>query len=139
MSAGKLDVLLVEDNPDHAELIMKELEKSAGLINKIHLVKDGNEALDYLFGEGICRRQGSRKPPDLILLDLKLPKIDGLAVLKRIRDSREFDLIPVIVLTTSSYEEDIIKSYENGINMYIIKPVSHEKFINVLSACFSRA
>ena len=131
MGVKLIDVLLVEDNPDHAELIIKEIDNKAGIFNKIHLVRDGQEALDYLLRKGDYCDPLNSPVPGLILLDLKLPKIDGVEVLQTIRSHERLQNVPVIVLTTSSHEEDIIKSYESGTNYYITKPVKYENLLKI--------
>ncbi len=134
MGLHAIDILLVEDNPDHVELITKEIKGRGGVIGEIRVVKDGQEALDYLFRQNKFSSPESSPRPGLILLDLKLPKIDGLDVLKRIRESTDLDGIPVVVLTTSAHESDIIKSYKNGTNLYITKPVRYETFIDAVGS-----
>lgn len=132
MEKKEIDILLVEDNPDHAELIIRELKSKNGLANSIHHVKDGAEALDYLFHKGNYSNPATAPKPGLILLDLKLPKIDGLEVLKTIKNDPDLKIIPVVMLTTSLQDEDIAQSYSNGINSYINKPVRFEDFIKVI-------
>ncbi len=124
-------ILLIEDNQDDEILTMRALEKK-NIVNKIDIVRDGKEALDFLFCNGPFKNRDPDKKPALILLDLKLPKIDGLEVLKRLRAHKETKLIPVVVLTSSKEEQDIIKSYENGANSYIRKPVEFVKFIDAV-------
>ena len=114
-------ILLVEDNPDDEELVLRSLRK-ANIANDVHVARDGPEALDYLFGSGTVQL------PAVVLLDLKLPKIGGLEVLKRIRDRPECRFLPVVILTSSSEEEDMVKSYENGANSYVRKPVDFTEF-----------
>lgn len=137
MDGQGIDVLIVEDNPDHAELTIKELTGRAGIIRDLRLVKDGEEALEYLFRQGGYADPASSPRPGLILLDLKLPKIDGLDVLKKIRMTEEFDDIPVIVLTTSAHESDIIRSFKSGTNLFITKPVKIDNFISALENLIS--
>jgi DNA-binding response OmpR family regulator len=117
-------ILLVEDNPDHELLTIRALKKN-NIANNVKTARDGQEALDFLLPpEG-----GPRVLPHVVLLDLKLPKIDGLEVLKRLRADKRTKLLPVVVLTSSDEEEDMIKSYEFGANSYIRKPVDFTKFI----------
>ena len=116
-----VEILLVEDNPDDVELALAALSEHH-LGNHIHVARDGAEALGFLFGSG-------RPPaPRLILLDLKLPKVDGLEVLQRIKSEPQTRHIPVVVLTTSREERDVVQSYQLGVNSYIVKPVDFEQF-----------
>lgn len=124
MYARPIDILLVEDDPDHAELTIMALQDNQ-VINKIHWVKDGEEALDFLYHRG---KYQEVKHPGLIILDLKLPKVDGLEVLHQIKSDASLKLIPVIILTTSSRDEDIAKAYQDGVNSYITKPVDFKEF-----------
>lgn len=122
-----VEILLVEDNPRDLELTLHSL-KLANLANYIHIARDGAEALDFIF----CRSQhGNRRiedPPKLILLDLKLPKIDGLEVLRQVRSDPRTKTIPVAVLTSSKEQKDIVESYHLGVNSYIVKPVDFASF-----------
>lgn len=120
-------ILLVEDNPDDEILTIRAL-KQGNLVNKIVVVRDGVEALDFLFGTGAHEGRDTRVMPQLILLDLKLPKIDGLEVLKRVRADPRTKLLPVVVLTSSKEDQDLIKSYSLGANSYIRKPVDFKQF-----------
>lgn len=120
----KMTILLVEDNPDDEELTRLAFEASR-LLNEVAVARDGQEALDYLFDTG-------RDLPNLVLLDLKLPKVDGLEVLKRIRESPRTKLLPVVMLTTSKEESDLINSYNLGCNSYIRKPVVFTEFIEAV-------
>jgi two-component system response regulator len=120
-------ILLVEDNPDDEALTLRALEKN-NIMNKVVVAHDGVEALDYLFGEGSYAGRDSGVMPEVILLDLKLPKIDGLEVLRRIRADRRTKLLPVVILTSSKEERDMIEGYSRGANSYIRKPVDFVQF-----------
>jgi len=124
-------ILLVEDNPDDIELTLRAFKKNR-IINCLHVVTDGAEALEYLFGTGKYAGRDTSHQPTVILLDLKLPKVDGLEVLKAIRADERTKLLPVVVLTSSKEEMDIMNVYQNGANSYIRKPVEFEKFIEAV-------
>ena len=124
-------ILLVEDDPDDVKLTLKALEKSR-VANTVEVVWDGVEALDYLFGTGKFAGRDRSVMPQLILLDLKMPKIDGLEVLRRIRSDEGTKLLPVVILTTSSEERDRIDSYKLGANSYIRKPVDFHQFADAV-------
>lgn len=123
-------ILLVEDNPKDLELALLALAKS-NLANDVITVRDGKEALDYLFRQGdyADRPQGN---PAVVLLDLKLPKIDGIQVLERLKAEPSLQRVPVVMLTTSREEKDLIKSYQLGVNAYVVKPVSFKEFIEAI-------
>jgi two-component system response regulator len=121
-------ILVVEDNPDDEALMLRALKKN-GIANEIVVARDGVEALDYLFGEGQYSGRDGKNVPELILLDLKLPKIDGLDVLKRLREDDRTKYVPVVVLTTSSEQRDIVESYDLGANSYVTKPVDFREFM----------
>ncbi len=125
----KKTILLVEDNPDDEELTLMAFEQSK-IVNKVVVVRDGAEALDYLFGTGRHINRDLSNMPAVVLLDLKLPKIDGLEVLRRLRADQRTIFIPVVVLTTSNEEQDLINSYKLGCNSYVRKPVDFTEFIN---------
>jgi len=133
MQKNGINILLVEDNSDHAELIIHELKNDGGLINNIHLARDGQEALDFLFRRGKYKDPRSAPRPGLVLLDLKLPKVDGIEVLQRVKSDPLLKMIPVVVLTTSSRDEDIAGSYMSGGNSFLTKPVRFEDFMKVVS------
>ncbi len=124
-------ILLIEDSTDDEALTLRALKKN-NILNEVIVVRDGVEALDYLFGTGQYDGRDTSKQPELILLDLKLPKIDGLEVLKRLRADERTALQPVVVLTTSSEEQDMLSSYELGANSYIRKPVDFKQFIEAV-------
>jgi len=120
-------ILLVEDNPDDEALTLRAL-KNNSILNEVIVVRDGAEALDFLFGEGKYSARDTSLLPELILLDLNLPKINGLEVLERIRSDERTKIQPVVILTTSTEERDRIESYKLGANSYIRKPVNFEQF-----------
>ncbi len=120
-------ILLVEDNPDDVELTLRAF-KGKNIANEVVVARDGAEALDYLFGTGVYEDRDITKKPTIVLLDLKMPKVDGLEVLRRIRADERTKLIPVIILTSSKEEQDLIKSYSLGANSYVRKPVDFTQF-----------
>jgi two-component system, response regulator len=124
-------ILLVEDNPDDEALARRALEKNR-IVNELIVVRDGAEALDFLFAEGQYAERDAQNRPELILLDLKLPKIDGHEVLRRIRNDERTKLIPVVILTTSDEERDRIQSYTNHANSFVRKPVDFAEFIEAI-------
>ena len=119
-------ILLVEDNPDD-ELLTRRALKNANVTNEIVVARDGAEALDYIFGTGACAERGPLRPA-VVLLDIKLPKVNGLEVLERIRSNERTRLLPVVMLTSSNEERDVIRSYELGVNSYVRKPVEFGAF-----------
>lgn len=127
-----LTILLVEDNHDHAELVRRSLAKHK-IANKVYHVVDGQAALNYMFREGAYTDPQTSPLPDLILLDLRLPKVDGLDVLKRIKDMPERRRIPVVIMTTSDAEMDIAVAYERHANSYVVKPLGFEAFQKMMS------
>jgi CheY-like chemotaxis protein len=123
-------ILMVEDDPKDVELTLSALEEY-NLVNEVVLARDGQEALDYLY----CRGQFSARlhdNPAVILLDLKLPKVDGLEVLNRIKSDERLKMIPVVVLTSSREERDMMRSYQLGVNAYVVKPVDFHEFVNAV-------
>jgi two-component system, response regulator len=129
--AGRHTVLLVEDNPDDELLTLRAFRKSK-LANQVHIARDGVEALDYLLGRSEDGDRWKHPLPHLVLLDLKLPKVDGLEVLKRLRGEARTRVLPVVVLTSSDEERDLVESYMLGANSYIRKPVAFEEFTRVI-------
>ena len=121
-----IEILLIEDNPDDAGLTIRALKKHNLANNLLHL-QDGEEALNYLFSERL------NAIPKVILLDLKMPKVDGIEVLRRLKADERKKIIPVVVLTSSKEERDIVESYKLGVNAYIVKPVDFEKFVKAIS------
>ena len=122
-----VEILLVEDNPRDLELTLHSLEK-ANLANHIQIARDGAEALEFIFAEGVHAGRRIEDTPKMILLDLKLPKVDGLEVLQRLKSDTRTRAIPVVVLTSSREQRDVVESYHLGVNSYIVKPVDFEGF-----------
>ncbi len=130
--SAAVDVLLVEDNPQDAELTVRALRKQH-LANHIYTVEDGVEALDFLFCRGKYRHRNMDNPPRVLFLDLKLPKIDGLEVLKAVKQDERTRHIPVVVVTSSREDPDVKAAYELGVNSYVVKPVSFKGFAEAMS------
>lgn len=126
-----VEILLVEDNPNDAELTLRALKKNH-LANEIHWVTDGAEALDYLYAKGQYADRNINEMPKLVILDLKLPKVDGLEVLRIIKSDASLRKLPVVVLTSSKEESDVVTSYHYGANSFIVKPVDFSKFIEAV-------
>lgn len=126
--AKSATILLIEDNPDDEALTVRALKKN-NIANEIVIARDGQEALDYLFGAGAFAGRDTTQLPQVALLDLKLPKIDGLEVLKQIRSNPQTQRLPVVVLTSSNEERDIVTSYALGANSYVRKPVDFAQFL----------
>ena len=124
-------ILLVEDNPDDVALTERALKK-ARIANKLVIARDGPEALDFLFGTGAHAGRDTSITPEVILLDLKLPKLDGLEVLRRLRADQRTKLLPVVILTSSKEDRDLTRSYELGANSYIRKPVDFKQFVKAV-------
>jgi two-component system response regulator len=132
MSNEKVEVLLVEDNPHDAEMTIRALKK-ANLANKLIHVKDGAEALDFIFARGPFADREIENKPKVILLDIKMPKVDGIEVLRQIKSNDVTKAIPVVIMTSSKEEQDIITSYNLGVNSYVVKPVDFEGFAKAVS------
>jgi len=126
---NQVEVLLVEDNDDEAELATRELKRH-NLANDLLRVNDGEEALEFIFGTGRYEGRDINIPPKVILLDLKMPKVSGIEVLEKVRKDQRTRKIPVVVLTSSNEEKDIVDAYELGVNSYIVKPIDFQKFSN---------
>ncbi len=131
MQQANGDILLVEDNDEDAEVTIRTLKKSS-VANEVFWVKDGAEALDFIYARGSYQGRDPRHLPQVVLLDLRLPKLDGLEVLKQLRADPVHRLLPVVVLTSSTQDEDIVRSYELGVNSYVSKPVQFEEFSKVV-------
>lgn len=127
----EVEILLVEDNPNDVELTLRVLQQH-NLANHIEVVRDGAEALDFIFCTGAYAQRSIENSPKVILLDLKLPKVDGLEVLRRIKTDPRTQMISVVVLTSSREERDLVESYQQGVNSYIVKPVDFEQFTEVV-------
>jgi CheY-like chemotaxis protein len=125
-----VEILLVEDNPNDVELTLHAFERHK-LANAIQVARDGQEALDYLSG---IDGNGGNQRPKVVLLDLKLPKVDGLEVLREIRASEQLRTLPVVMLTSSREERDIVESYDLGVNSYLVKPIDFDKFVETVQA-----
>ena len=132
MEISELEILLVEDNPNDAELTIRAFKKS-NFLNRIIHVKDGVEALEYLFHEGQYKDRENKNNPAVILLDLKMPRVNGIEVLRKIKSEHATKSIPVVVLTSSNEDPDVATCYELGVNSYIVKPVGFDKFVNAVS------
>ena len=128
---AEIDILLVEDNPSDAELAVRELRRHK-FANRIHVIADGAEALDFIFCRGEYKNRSFSHPPKLILLDMKLPKVNGLEILKAAKEDRRTRATPVVIMTSSSEQRDLIDSYQLGVNAFIQKPVDFDEFRKVL-------
>jgi two-component system response regulator len=126
-----MEIMVVEDNPQDLELTLRALSK-ANVSNQIQVARDGAEALDYLFCSGTYASRRIEDTPKVVLLDLKLPKIDGLEVLKKLKGDERTKSIPVVVLTSSKEQKDVVESYRLGVNSYIVKPVGFEGFASAV-------
>jgi CheY-like chemotaxis protein len=132
MTHDSIEILLVEDSPDDLEMALRALRK-AHLANHIHVARDGAEALDFIFGTGPHLGRKVENGPKVILLDLKLPKIDGIEVLRRVKGDPRTRMIPVVVLTSSKEQPDVVECYNLGVNSYIVKPVNFESFAGAVA------
>lgn len=132
MNYNDVEILLVEDNPADAELTLDALKESK-VANKIHHVEDGQQALDFIFAKGKYLNRSINSKPKLILLDLKLPKVSGLEVLRIIKKDKQMKTIPVVILTSSKEEKDLIEGYQLGVNSYVTKPVNFDEFTKAVA------
>jgi len=132
MNDNKVEILLVEDNPHDAELTIRALKK-ANLANQLTHLHDGAEALDFLFARGMYADRNIGNRPKVILLDIKMPKVDGIEVLRQLKLNEATRTIPVVIMTSSKEEQDIITSYDLGVNSYVVKPVDFEGFAKAVS------
>ena len=126
-----MEILLIEDNPEDVEITLRAFQKYH-VSNKVHVVRDGEEGLDCLFGTGRYAESQTPVKPRLILLDLKLPKVDGLELLQRCKSDPRTKTIPVVILTSSREEQDLVKSYNLGVNSYVVKPVDFPQFTDAV-------
>lgn len=131
MNSDELDILLVEDNQDDIDLALHALRREK-LANRIFVARDGEEALDFLFCRGTFASRSFDHPPKLVLLDLKLPKVDGMEVLKQLKNDPRTKTIPIVIMTSSREERDLVNTYNLGANSYIQKPVDFEQFRNTV-------
>jgi CheY-like chemotaxis protein len=127
MTRNEIEILLVEDSPADVELTLHALRQN-NLVNRIHVARDGEEALDFLFCRGPYEGRSFESPPKVVLLDLKLPKVDGLEVLRQVKTDPRTKAIPVVILTASREEKDLVNGYKLGVNAYIQKPVDFDQF-----------
>ena len=132
MNGDEIEIVIVEDNPNDAELIMRVLRKH-GMADKCILLKDGVEALDLLFAQGAYAGRPARRAPKVVLLDLKLPEVDGIEVLRRLESDERTRKIPVVALTSSTEQRDLMAAYELGVNSYVTKPIKFDEFAKVVA------
>lgn len=130
--APPVEILLVEDNPRDAEMTLRSLQRSH-VANRVHWVKDGAEALDYMFREGAYARRADEGSLRLVLLDIKMPKVDGIEVLRRLKGDERTRATPVVMMTSSNEERDVVESYALGANSYIVKPVQIDAFLRIVA------
>jgi two-component system, response regulator len=128
----QVEILLVEDNAADAEMTLRALRRN-NLANKVHWVKDGEQALDFIFRKGAYASRDAAIMPKLVMLDIKMPKVDGIEVLRRIKADESTRTIPVVVMTSSNEERDVFETYRLGVNSYIVKPVQFESFLETVA------
>ncbi len=129
---NQVEILLAEDNPRDAEMTLRAL-RGINLGNKVHWVKDGEEALEFLLCKGAYQGREARQMPKLVLLDMKMPKVDGIEVLRQVKSDEFLQVIPVVVMTSSNEERDVVESYKLGVNSYIVKPVQFAAFVETVA------
>jgi two-component system response regulator len=127
-----VEILLVEDNPADAEMTLRALRRN-NLANKVHWVKDGEQALDFMFRTGTYAERDPVSVPKLVMLDIKMPKVDGIEVLRRLKANENTRTVPVVVMTSSNEERDVVESYRLGVNSYIVKPVQFDSFLETVA------
>ena len=127
-----VEILLAEDNPADAEMTLRALRRN-NLANKVHWVKDGEQALDFMFRTGTYSGRDPASTPKLVMLDIKMPKVDGIEVLRRLKANDETRPVPVVVMTSSNEERDVVESYRLGVNSYIVKPVQFDSFLETVA------
>jgi two-component system response regulator len=132
MNDSKVEILLVEDNPHDAEMTIRALKK-VNLANRLIHLKDGAEALDFIFSRGAFAGRNTEEKPKVILLDIKMPKVDGIEVLRQIKADPHTKTIPVVIMTSSKEEQDVLTSYNLGVNSYVVKPVDFDGFAKAVS------
>ena len=130
--SSAVEILLVEDSPADAEMTLRAL-RGHQLANRVHWVKDGEEALDYMFRTGVYTGRGQEGAPKLVMLDIKMPKVDGIEVLRRLKADAATRSVPVVIMTSSNEESDVLETYQLGVNSYIVKPVEFETFMETVA------
>ena len=131
-AAQEVEILLVEDNPNDAELCLRAFKKN-NLTNRLHWVKDGAEALDFIFAQNAYAHRNVRNGPKVMFLDIKLPKVDGIEVLRRVKADERTKTTPVVIMTSSKEERDMLESYKLGVNSYVVKPVDFDQFFKAVT------
>lgn len=128
-----VEILIVEDDPRDAELTLRALKKN-NLANNVYVAEDGEEAMDFFFCRGKFMERNFQNPPKVVLLDLKLPKVSGLELLRQVKGDKRTSHIPIVIVTSSREEPDMKEAYELGVNSYVVKPVDFDKFVNAMSS-----
>jgi two-component system, response regulator len=131
-ATNAIEILLVEDNPADAEMTLRALRRN-NLANRVHWVKDGEEALDYMFCAGAYAGRAQAGVPKLVMLDIKMPKVDGIEVLRRLKAEPATRAVPVVIMTSSNEERDVMETYKLGVNSYIVKPVEFDAFLETVA------